>query len=162
MLEHITNLTEKEKNLILHAPMYVSILIAGADGEINDTEKHRILELIHTKTFSEKYELKELYKTLDIDAAHELRQLIAALPDETVERNNYLSDLLAGLNNILPKLEHRFQVQFYKSLRQFAHYIATADGGFWGLGNVKHSEAEFLKLPMIQNPEENQDWDAKI
>lgn len=154
MFEHITNLTESEKNLILHAPMYVSVLIAGADGEINDTEKHKILELIHTKTFSEKYELREIYQSLDLDAAHELRELIATLPQDKEERNQKLSDTLAGLNKVLPKLEHRFQVQFYKSLRQFAHYIATADGGFWGVGALKHAEEEFVKLPMIQNPQE--------
>lgn len=156
MLEHITNLSQEEKNLILHAPMYVSVLIAGADGEINETEKHRILELIHTKTFSEKYELRELYQTLDSGAQLELRELIAALPEDRDERNQYLSDMLARLNTVLPKLEHRFQLHFYKSLRQFAHYIATADGGFWGVGTVKYSEAEYVKLPMIHNPGEQE------
>lgn len=155
MLEHINNLTDEEKNIIIHSPMYVSVLIAGADGEVNDTEKKRILELIHTKTFSEKYELKELYKTLDHDAAHELRELIAALPEEKVARNQYLVELLSRLNAIMPKLEHRFQVHLYKSLRQFAHYIAHAEGGFWRVGAVKHAEQEYLKLPMIHNPEED-------
>ena len=153
MLEHINNLTEEEKNIIIHSPMYVSVLIAGADGEVNDTEKHRILELIHTKTFSEKYELKELYQTLDHDAAHELRTLLAELPEDKNERNQKLTALLSRLNSIMPKLEHRFQVQLYKSLRQFAHYIAHAEGGFWRVGAVKHAEQEFIKLPMIQDPE---------
>lgn len=137
--------------------MYVSLLIAGADGDINDKEKHRILELIHTKTFSEKYELKELYQTLDHDAAHELRQMIASLPESKNERNQILIDKLSQLNKIMPKLEHRFQIHLYKSLRQFAHYIAHSDGGFWRVGAVKHAENEFLKLPMIQNPEDSED-----
>ena len=154
MLEHIHNLSEEEKNIIIHSPMYVSVLIAGADGEVNDTEKKRILELIHTKTFSEKYDLRELYRTLDHDAAHELRELIASLPEEKTARNQYLIELLSRLNHIMPKLEHRFQVHLYKSLRQFAHYIAHAEGGFWRVGAVKHAEQEFMKLPMINNPEE--------
>lgn len=157
MLEHINTLTDQEKDIIIHSPMYVSVLIAGADGDITDGEKHRILELIHTKTFSEKYELKELYQTLDHDAGHELRQLLAELPEDKDERSRILSDKLARLNQIMPKLEHRFQIHLYKSLRQFAHYIAHADGGFWGVGAVKHSENEFLKLPMIQDPEEAED-----
>lgn len=157
MLEHINNLTQEEKNIILHSPMYVSVLIAGADGEVNDTEKKRILELIHTKTFSEKYELRELYQTLDHDAANELREMIASLPEDREERNQYLSDTLARLNRIFPKLEHRFQVQLYKSLRQFAHYIANAEGGFWAVGAVKNAENGYIKLPMINNPEESED-----
>jgi hypothetical protein len=154
MLEHIHNLTEEEKNIIIHSPMYVSVLIAGSDGEVNDTEKKRILELIHTKTFSEKYELRELYKTLDHDSAHELRELIASLPDEKVARNEFLVNMLSRLNHIMPKLEHRFQVHLYKSLRQFAHYIAHAEGGFWRVGAIKHAEQEYIKLPMINDPEE--------
>jgi hypothetical protein len=157
MLEHINNLSEEEKNIIIHSPMYVSVLIAGADGEVNDIERKRIIELIHTKTFSEKYELRELYQTLDHDAAHELRELIAELPHDKVERNQILIEKLARLNKIFPKLEHRFQIHLYKSLRQFAHYIANAEGGFWRVGAVKHAENEYIKLPMIDNPEEAED-----
>ncbi len=153
MLEHINNLKSEEKEIIIHSPMYVSILVAGADGEITDGEKQRILQLIHTKTFSEKYELKELYQSLDADAPKELRELIAELPEDKDERNQYLSDMLARLNQIMPKLEHRFQMQLYKSLRQFAHYIAHAEGGFWSVGAVKHAENQYIKLPMINDPE---------
>ena len=153
MLEHIQNLTTEEKNIILHSPMYVSILIAGADGEIHDAEKKRILELIHTKVFSEKYELRELYKTLDEQAADELRHVIAELPEDTEQRTEKLTNLLSRLNKIFPKLEHRFQVQLYKSLKQFAHYIAHAEGGFWGVGAIGHNQKELVKLSMINDPE---------
>ena len=45
MLEHIQNLSEEEKNIIIHSPLYVSVLIAGADGDVTSGEKKRILEL---------------------------------------------------------------------------------------------------------------------
>lgn len=152
MLEHIQNLSEKEKDLIIHSPMYVSLLIAGADGEIHDAEKHRMLQLIHTKTFSEKYDLRELYKTLDHDAEHELRKIVATLPSDKKERTEMLTGILSGLNSILPKLEHQFQVHLYKSLKQFAHYISHAEGGFWKVGAVNHLQQELMKLPMIKDP----------
>lgn len=153
MFEHISNLKNEEKEIILNSPMYVSLLIAGADGDINVAEKQRIIELIHTKTFSEKYELRELYKSLDHDSETELRKLIASLPEERLARTEILTELLSRLNHIMPKLEHRFQVELYKSLRQFAYYIAKADGGFWGLGGVTLAEENLLQLPMIHNPE---------
>lgn len=156
MLEHIHNLKPEEKDLIIHSPLYVSLLIAGADGEIHDAEKQRTLELIHTKTFSEKYELKELYATLEHDAEADMRRLIAELPTDKMERINALTAKLEQLNHIMPKLEHRFQVHLYKSLRQFAHYISNADGGFWGIGSKTHLEKDLVKLPMINNPEQEQ------
>lgn len=152
MLNEFTSLSQAEKDLILHAPLYVSVLIAGADGNINTDEKNRILELIHTKTFSERYELRELYKELDHDAAAELRQIIATVPNNTEERNSWLSDKIAGLNKIFPKVDHAFAVQLYNSLRQFASYVAHADGGWWGIGAVTASEKDLIKLPMLENP----------
>ncbi len=156
MLEHIHNLKPEEKDLLIHCPLYVSILIAGADGEIHDAEKQRTLELIHTKTFSEKYELKALYIELEHDAEHELRRLIAELPKERDERIQAITEQLEKLNHILPKLEHRFQVHFYNSLRQFAHFVSRAEGGFWGIGAKTHLEKDLVKLPMINNPSQEQ------
>jgi hypothetical protein len=155
MLNHIQNLSDEEKVLILNAPLYVSLLIAGADGHIDSDEKNRTLELIHTKTFSERYELRELYKTLDHNAAEEMRKMIAALPENTEERNNYLSDMLSKLNVVFPKLDSAFAISLYENLRQFAHYVATADGGWWGVGAIGAAEKAFVKLPMLNNPAES-------
>jgi hypothetical protein len=154
MLNHILNLSEEEKGLILNAPFYVSLLIAGADGQIDSDEKNRVLELIHTKTFSERYELREMYKTLDHNAAEEMRKMIAALPENTEERSQFLSDMLARLNPIFPKLDQAFAISLYENLRQFAHYVATADGGWWGVGAMGSAEKALVKLPMLNNPAE--------
>jgi uncharacterized tellurite resistance protein B-like protein len=152
MLEHIHNLKPHEKDLIIHSPLYVSILIAGADGEIHETERQRTIQLIHTKTFSEKYDLKELYQTLDHDADEELRKIIAELPTERDARIAAVSAKLETLNHIMPKLEHHFQVHLYNSLRNFAHHISRAEDGFWGIGAKTHLEKDLVKLPMINNP----------
>ena len=154
MLNHIQNLTEEEKELILNAPLFVSLLIAGADGNIDSDEKNRALELIHTKTFSERYELREMYKTLDRNAADEMRDMLAALPENTEERNQHLSDMLSRLNDIFPKLDASFAISLYENLRQFAHYVATAEGGWWGVGSIGTAEKVFVKLPMLNNPAE--------
>jgi tellurite resistance protein len=155
MLNHILNLSDEEKALILNAPLYVSLLIAGADGHIDSDEKNRAIELIHTKTFSERYELREMYKTLDHNAAEEIRKMIAALPENTDERNKFLSDMLARLNNLFPKLDQSFAISLYENLRQFAHYVATSDGGWWGVGSVGPAEKVYVKLPMLNNPAES-------
>lgn len=152
MLDHIHHLSEEEKNLVLQAPVYVSLLIAGADSHIQQEEQKRILELVHTKTFSEHYELRELYATLNHDLAEHLRQMMAALPEDTNERQAMLSGLLGRLNHIFPQLEKHFARRLYKNLREFAHYIAHADGGFWGISAVSDAEQQWIKLPMLEEP----------
>lgn len=154
MLNNLTQLSKEERDLLIVAPSLVAALIGGADGEFSDDEIERAAELIHIKTFSEKHEhVREIYELL----AHEnteadLINLMLSLPKSTQERNNYLSNRLAQLNDILPKLRYSFSLRFYKSLRQIAHLVATVDGGFWGVGAIHHEEEKFIKLPMINEP----------
>jgi hypothetical protein len=152
MIEQIQHLNQEEQELVLQAPLYVSLLIAGADGDFNSEEKKRIVQLVHTKTFSERYELRELYRSLADDVEVQLRQMIAGLPDDTEERQQLLSDLLARLNPVFPKLEKTFARNLYKSLRQFAHFVANAEGGFWKISAVNQAEREWINLPMLQEP----------
>jgi len=157
MIENIQHLTQEEQELVLNAPIYVSLLIAGADGEFNNDEKKRIVELVHTKTFSERYELRELYRNLSDHTEATLRTMIASLPEATTERQELLSGLLGRLNTILPKLDDAFARNLYTSLRQFAHYVANADGGFWGMSAVNEAERQWVKLPMIEEPQSQGD-----
>ncbi|MEY4002704.1 MAG: hypothetical protein RIT07_746 [Bacteroidota bacterium] len=153
MLAFISHLTSEEQQIVTLSPVYVSLLIAGADGHFDTDEKKRIVELIHTKTFSERVEMQTLFRQLNADAGEQIRFLIASLPENTAERNQLLSDMIARLNDIFPKLDYNVAVQLYNSLRQFAHYIASADGGWWVISAVSETEKAFVKLPMLNTPE---------
>lgn len=152
MLKNLVELKEEEKQLMIDAPLYVSILLAGADGEINSDEKKRTIELVHVKTYSETPALRDLYHEVEIDAQHRLNELLASLPDDLAARNEKLSSILEKINTILPKLEFHFAHRYYKSLRDFAHYVAETGGGFWKVGSVGEAEKVWVKLPMIQEP----------
>jgi len=152
MLDFIKHLSADEQRIVAQSPIYVSLLIAGADSHFDTDEKRRIVELIHIKTITERYELRSLYKHLNLNAQEQIRNMISSLPENTDERNIYLSELIARLNEIFPKLEGSFAVQLYSSLRQFAVYISTADGGWWGISAVSDAEKAFVKLPMLNAP----------
>ncbi len=157
MLEFLNPLNPEEKHLLLEAPLYVSALIAGADGHINSEEKRRTLELVHTKTFSEKFGVRDIYRELDLHTSEHFDRLVNGLPEETTERQEFLSEKLAGLNTVLGKLNYSFAHRYYKSLREFAFYIATAEGGFWGINSVNNAEGHWVKLPMISEPQHNEE-----
>ncbi|MBM3919907.1 MAG: hypothetical protein FJ347_01615 [Sphingomonadales bacterium] len=152
MLYFIKHLTADEQQIVTNSPLYVSLLIAGADGNFDTDEKKRIVELVHIKTFTERFELQNLYKNLNNDSEEQIRNMISSLPENTDERNTILSELIARLNDIFPKLDASFSVQLYSSLRQFAVYISTADGGWWGISAVSDAEKAFVKLPMLNPP----------
>lgn len=154
MLENLSQLEKHEKELLILAPELVAALIGGADGEFTEDEIERAAEIIHIKTFSEKHEhIREIYELLDHEGTQtDFVTLMVSLPTDTKERCTLLENKLSELNAIFPKLKYEFTSRYYKSLRQVAHLVANADGGFWGMGSVRQAEEKYIKLPMINEP----------
>lgn len=157
MLDNLTHLDKEEKDLLIAAPTLVAALIGGADGDFTDDEIERAAEVIHIKTFSEKHEhVREIYELLDhAQTKEDLVKLMVSLPKVTTERNQHLAGQLEKINEILPRLNYSFSIRYYKSLRQIAHLVANADGGFWGMGAMHEAEKAYVKLPMIEEPKKD-------
>lgn len=152
MLYHISKLHRDEQELVKKAPLLVSILVAGADGEVDDAEIERTVSLIHTKAFSETSDIRHLYKEIDHDVELKLKEILSQLPKEMVEREKVLTEELKGLNVIFTKLESHLAIDLYKSLKNFGLRVAQTSGGVFGMNTVKYHEGEMAKLPMLNDP----------
>jgi len=128
MLNAMQSLSQEEKDLLLEALPLVTVLIAGADGKIDVSETSWAEKLTGIRSYSN---AKEATKSI--------------------------SDKLAGLNDILPKLPQVMAAKLYKSLTSFAKHIARADGGVFKMWSVSKEEQALIDLPMItpvEMPEE--------
>ena len=152
MLYQLEKLNESEKELVLNAPAYITILIAGADDDITDVEIRRSIQLVHIKTYSESVDIQDVYEKIDHDYEKHLNEIIDALPKTLSEREKVLIEKLSGLNAVFSKIDHTIGLKFYNSLLEFASYIAHAAGNVLGIDIINHREKEFVKLPMVQRP----------
>ena len=152
MLYQLRKLSAQEQTIMLQAPIWVSLLIACADMEINEDEIKKAKEFIRLKTFTEESDVRNLYRELNEDIDHAIEVESHAMPFDGQERITYLSDKLAQLNKILPKLELRYAIQFHRTLKELALSVAQSEGGLLGIGTVSHKEEEFISLPMIETP----------
>jgi len=152
MLYHISKLHLNEQELVKKAPLLVSILIAGADGQIDHEEIEKAVKLVHTKSFSEQTDIRHLYREIDQEVEMSLNALIKGLPIDAEEREKRVSEQLEGLNPIMQKLEPSIALDFYNSLRNFAVHIAQTSGGVLGTLTMNHHEKEVVKLPMLIKP----------
>ena len=152
MLYHISKLHRDEQELVKKAPLLVSILVAGADGQVDSDEIEKAVKLIHTKSFSESSDIRHLYREIDHDVEAGLNALLKELPTDAEEREKRISEQLAGLNHILGKLDSQIATDFYNSLRSFALRVAQTSGGVFGMLQLNHHEKEVVKLPMINEP----------
>lgn len=149
MLRKIEHLSATEQDLILSAPLLVTALVSGADGDFSDDEIKKAVKVIHIKTYSEKSDVRGVYKEIDMLSEDRIMSLIDALPQETYTRTEFLTDKLKELNTIFPKLDPNFAKDLLKSLKELAYYVSNANESGISFSNEmeeKIAELKFLKL----------------
>ena len=152
MLYQLRNLNEEEKSVIFNAPIWVTLLIACVDEDINPNEIDKAKEVINVRALTEDSEVRQLYKELTFDFERAVQNAINELPLEGTKRIAHLVANLEQLNPILKKLEHSYAVNFYDGLTRLAAVVANSDGGLFGIGAVSVKEEEYIGLPMIEKP----------
>lgn len=152
MLYQLRNLTETEQSIVLKSPVWVILLVACADHDIDEREIDRAKEIIHIKSYATKNDVKNVYKELEKHLDEEIDAALKVLSPDGKERLLFLEENLAKLNKIFPKLEPTYASQLYNSLRSLALSVAQADGGFFGVGRISEDEEKFLSLPMLEKP----------
>ena len=147
------DITAQEKEVLFNMPLYVALLIAGADGHIDNAEIRKAVQLSDLKSTIARPELKEYYSWASVDFEQRMEELIASLPKDTKKRTDLLISELSKLNSILPRFDRRFSIEYYHSAQDFAKKIAKASGGVLGYMSIGFEEANLIELSMIQDPE---------
>ncbi|OUT98308.1 MAG: hypothetical protein CBB92_07155 [Flammeovirgaceae bacterium TMED32] len=153
MLKEFEELREDEIDLMLSVPILVSVLIAGADGNIDHKEKKEAILLAYAKQHHVTKQLAGYYQLVGQNFEEKLLTCIAKTSDDLEIRNSDIIQELRKLNLILPKLDKHFAMKFYDSIEDWAKRIAEASGGILGYMSVTYEEAKLLTLKMIRSPQ---------
>lgn len=90
------SLSSQELQLIIDAFPAIAVLISGADGTIDLTEKEWAEKIVKIRAYAHHFDLKPLFQQLEQDFRMKLDALIASLPKETEARNKILSGELSN------------------------------------------------------------------
>jgi hypothetical protein len=152
MIPEFNSLSSNEVELMHKAPMLVCILIAGADGRIDQTEIRKAISLASKKYVPGKSKLVEFYDEVGGDFEDKLKIVIQGFPVKEKDRAPKVIAELTQLNDVLSKLDKQFAIELYESLKEIALEIAKSSGGVLGMKKVGEEEARYLSLDMIRNP----------
>jgi len=153
MIKEFENLREDEVEVLLNAPIYVAILIAGADGNIDKSERKEAIDVAHSKQSRAREQLVDYFKLVGESFEEKFNKFIDELPDDAEERNKAINTELRKLNFIFPKIDKNFSVKLYASLKELAKKIAEASGGILGYLSVSYEEQKLIELKMITDPD---------
>ena len=157
MIPEFKNLTQQEINTIIDAPALVTILIAGAEGKIDEKEIDWGKYVVHFRVSEyESSSMMRVYKEVDKVFDDSVKQFMDGLPKDTDERSAVITGKLSGLNDIFKKVDKTFAKEFYDSLRSLAKQVAKSSGGIWGYGSISPQEQKYLELEMIEAPADDE------
>ncbi len=153
MILEFKSLREDEIEVVLKAPIYVSILIAGADGKIDKQEKKEAIEIARNKQSRSREQLATYYKIVGQRFETDFNNLINDLPAGVEERTSAITTELRKLNFILLKIDKKFSIKLIASLKELAKKIAEASGGVLGYLAISYEESRLMELKMIKDIE---------
>jgi hypothetical protein len=152
MIAEFDNLEQSEKDIMYGLPIYVSVLVAGADGNIDSNELEKAISLANNKTKKARKQLLNYYNIVNENFEDKIKMAIANLPSGVRERELTLIDNLAMSNVVFARLNKSFAIKLYSSLKDIALQVAEASGGVFGYMSVGYEESKVVDLKMIHDP----------
>ena len=149
MLEGFQNLASEELDALIATPLWITILLGGADGKIDGEERDWSERLVYAHTYAKPHVLNPYYAIVVHDFLGKLDRTLTELPTDPAARNEALAYKIGAVNPILQKLDTRLGAALYKSFVGLAAETAKASGGFLRIGAVSAAEQQWVKLPML-------------
>jgi hypothetical protein len=160
MDQDLSILSNEQVNQLKDAFAYITILIAGADGKIDQKEVSWAEKIAQIRTFAGDERLKTFHEEVSQNLHSRIEHLIRELPVEVGARSNTISEKLSQLNPILASLEPSIGSYLYNGYVSFAERTAKSSGGFLSFFAISSQEKKWVSLPMlnpiIYNPDEEE------
>lgn len=155
MINRFKGISDAEYDMFKNAISLITVLIAGADGKIDSKERKWAEKVTTIRSFALPDGLSDFYKEVGTDFSERLDIFVERFDGDTETRNRKISELLAELNGVFPKMENReVAVALYQSLISFSKHVARASGGFLSWGSINIHEKRLMQLDMINPVEE--------
>ena len=142
-------LNEEQIQTLIDSYAYITVLIAGADGEIDSSELEWGSKLANIRSYNDEYRLNDLFVEVEKSFQSKMESIMSKVPGGVANRYDWIKPNLEKVNDILDILDNANAFSIYKSLLSFAKHIAKADGGFLGFGSISSEEKKLIGLPMI-------------
>lgn len=142
-------LSDEQYKLLVDAPALITILVAGADGKIDEQELNWAEKLTHIRSYAEPEDLNQYYEEVEKGFSATFDAYLVSLPNELSLREKAISSELSKINHVLACMDNPIAYRLYASFTSFAKHIAKASGGFLRFGSISREEKKWIGLDMI-------------
>jgi hypothetical protein len=119
-------LSEPDQQEFFKFPVYVSLLAANADGEVDDQEKKAAIDFSHIKTYSCNALLAGFYNKADQVFKQNLQQLDNELPKGKLQREVAIKVELRKMKELRKQFDPGYAAVMYQSMKSFKEHVSEA------------------------------------
>lgn len=135
MENQLKKLIINEKELLLKAPVLISILAASTDEKIDRIEQKEAIELSHLRTFTSSPILQPFYKEVERIFEKNLEELLQKYEPFNATRQNLIKSELKTIYNFFSKLDEKYEKELKESLESYRKHIANVHIEFTDFSN---------------------------
>ncbi|MBL7788261.1 MAG: hypothetical protein JNL75_00340 [Chitinophagales bacterium] len=146
-----SHLSADDYSKLTEAPLYVGLLIAEADGELDHKELEWIEKVTHFRIKTSHHTLRKYYSDANSYIQENLGLVRNSLPAQQDQKMQFLSDKLADLKPILAKLDEGFRHRIIDSYHSMALSVAEISGGLLNFFSTNPAEEKWLALEMLND-----------
>ncbi|MBX2942614.1 MAG: hypothetical protein KF860_09730 [Cyclobacteriaceae bacterium] len=150
-IESLRILEQSEREHLSALPIYITLLIADADGTIDRAEMKKATLFSQGEASSINQDLADFYCDVKEDFEDKLKVVRANMPRRNEEKKQFLLDQIEKADLILRKIEKSRATTLCESFKKLARAVAKASGGIFGIGSVGIEETQLIDMHII-NP----------
>lgn len=160
MDQNLSSLSQEAITQLKDAHAYITVLIAGADGNIDKNELAWAEKIVQIRTYTGNEGYKDFHDDVNAELPDKIKELMATLPKDLKSRGEAISAKLGELNVILASLDPASGYYIYNGYISFASRIAKASGGILSFFSIGPEEKKWMSLSMITPIENTEDGEA--
>lgn len=126
MIKHFEKLTKEERELLLKAPVLVSLLASCSFNKINKSQKADAIKLAHIKTFAGDVPLIPYYDAVDKLFKEEYEDAQKKYAPFDDSKLNSLRKEIDKINAIISKLDKGYGKILHQSLENYGKHVKNA------------------------------------
>lgn len=131
MISQFEKLTTREQELLLKAPVLMSVLASCFKGEVNKKQKADAIKLAHIKTFSAIPLLRPYYQEAEKNFREDFESIAQAYYPFDEEKRNELKKEIENVKHILEKIGPSYAGPLNRSLERYAEHVKKSAQGIF-------------------------------
>ncbi len=123
MIKQFENLAMEEQELLLKAPVLVSVLASCSFNNVNEIQKADAIKLAHLKTFTATPLLLPYYEVVEKDFEQQFDAVVKKYFPFDEPKRKALKNEVERVNTVMLKLDRDYADTLHKSLDQYASHV---------------------------------------